>query len=402
MFKCRLCGKPLTDVFVDLGHQPPSNALLTKEDLEKPETYYPLKVYICSSCFLVQLPELAKAEQIFNSDYVYYSSESPANVAHAKAFVDIMMDRFKPKSVLEVGSNDGYLLQHFPETVKVRGVEPSYGPAKVAVAKGVPTYIEFFNKTFAEKLNIKVDLLCGINTLAHQPNLNEAIASMRTVLEPDGVVVQEFPYLVNLIQKNQFDTIYHEHYSYFSFNVLFDLFEAHELTIFDVEQIPEHGGSLRIYARRMQCGKYPVLRRVSDLLQKEIDSGINDLKYYQGFQEQVDLVRDNLRTWLYLLNHTGLVILAYGGAAKGATLLNYCGAQAHQLPFIVDRSPYKQGKSFPGCHIPIVDESVIRKMKPSYVLILPWNLKEEIRQQLSYIKEWGGHFLVPIPQVEVL
>ena len=442
MGNCRFCGNHLNHTFIDLGNQPPSNSFLTKEQLDLPEIYYPLRVYVCERCFLVQLPEVKKASEIFKDDYVYYSSESPANVAHAKEYVKMIINRFNPLHVLEIGSNDGYMLQWFKEKgCDVLGVDPADGPATIAIKKkDIPTFRFFFgidlcNKTFIK--DTKFDLICSINTIAHQPDINDFVAGIKIALAPNGVTTHEFPHLMNLVEKCQFDTIYHEHYSYFSFITICLIFEKHGLEIFDVEQIPEHGGSLRIYAQHEKTGKYPVNVRVPRLFEEEYEKGMDTLAYYQGFQGEIDKIKRDI---IRLLNPSPLFIIdpdafsknfdlgvirprkiwitkeikpptiiythnkiaAYGAAAKGVTFLNYCGIRSDLISFVVDRSPHKIGKYLPGSHIPVVSEDVLKEQKPAYVLILAWNLKNEIMEQLKYIREWNGIFIVAAPKLEVL
>ena len=398
--RCRICNKKLNYVLVDLGCHPPSNALLTKEEMKELAIiiHDPLKVYVCDRCWLVQVPEIVEARAIFNSKYVYYSSESPANVSHAKELVDLIMDRFRPESVLEIGSNDGYLLQHFPKKVSVHGVDPASGPAEKALAKCVRTTVGFF----PDNINLSYDIICGINVFAHQPDLHRFTRGLSALLKPRGTVIQEFPHLVNLIGECQFDTIYHEHYSYFSLTTVCALFDFYGLEVFDVDEIPEHGGSLRIYAQLANTGMFPISQKVERILATERAIGVTTLNYYADFQARVNRVIKDVSELLQSCNEQDKLVIAYGGAAKGATLLNCCRVQARQIPYIVDRSPYKQGKFFPGCYIPIVNETVIKNMEPDYVLILPWNLKEEIMAQLHYIREWGGKFITAIPKVEVL
>jgi hypothetical protein len=401
---CRFCGKTGLHEFVDLGHQPPSNSFLTKEQLNEPETYYPLKVMVCDSCWLVQLPESKKATKIFKNDYPYYSSQSPSNVSHAKEYVEMMYERFNytlENRIMEIGGNDGYLLQHFPKGSRVRNIEPAEGPACESIKRGIPTTISFFDKELAKVFCDEFDLICGINVLAHQPDINDFVEGMRIALAPKGIITMEFPHLMRLVEGNQFDTIYHEHYSYFSFATICEIFYQHKLDVFDVDEIPEHGGSLRIYAQHQQ-GRNIISKQRDDLLLKEAINGMQTIPYYQGFHSKVEMIKTDLVSLLIDLKSEGKEVIAYGAPAKGNTLLNYCGIKSDLVEFIVDRSPYKQGKHLPGSHIRVTDEDELKKVRPDYVLILAWNLKEEVMEQLSYIKEWGGQFIIPIPELEVI
>ncbi|RPH75651.1 class I SAM-dependent methyltransferase, partial [bacterium] len=374
---CRFCGSELTHVFCDLGFQPPSNSLLT--NLEEPETYYPLKVYVCTSCWLVQLPEVKEAGEIFTDDYPYYSSQSPSNVSHAKEYVEMMCDRFgygEGSQILEIGSNDGYMLQHFIDKgCSVQGVDPARGPADEAILKGIPTVKVFFQKKRIDNF-YPADLICSINTIAHQPDINDFVAAMKMCLKPKGVITAEFPHLMRLVEGNQFDTIYHEHFSYFSLTTLERIFSGHNSDIFDVDEIPEHGGSLRIYARHK--GRITDDLRVIDLMARERKAGMSNVGYYEGFQKRVEDIRRDLMRVLMDSLWIGHVNAAYGAAAKGSTLLNYCGIRSDLVPVVADRSPHKIGKFLPGSHIRIMDPRMISERRPDRVLILPWNLKDEI------------------------
>lgn len=397
--RCRLCQTELTHVFCDLGHQPPSNSFLTREQLDEPEMTYPLKVMVCHKCFLVQLPEIAKAVDIFSNQYPYYSSQSPANVSHAKEYVAMICERFHPERVLEIGSNDGYMLKHFIDRgCMVMGCDPSEGPADEAILGGIPTVKKFFGVETAGLFQ-KSDLICNINTLAHQPDLHDFIEGMKTALAPGGVITCEFPHLMRLIECSQFDTIYHEHYSYFSLMVIRDIFRAHGLTVFDVDEIPEHGGSLRIYARH---GDGKSGQTVTQLLYTEmIKHNMDTFSYYQSFQPKIDTIKTQLVRLLIELKMEGKKVGGYGAAAKSNTFLNYCGIVPDLLPYIVDRSPYKIGKFCPGSHIPVVNESALKQDHPDYILILAWNLKDEIEKQLSYAREWGCKLIVAIPELKI-
>ena len=422
MKACRFCGHTGLHEFVNLGHQPPSNSFLTKEQLNESETYYPLKLYVCDSCWLVQLPESKKAIEIFNDQYPYHSSQSPSNVSHAKEYVDMMCERFGYKEtteellytqkgmlnkdvhkILEIGSNDGYLLQWFKEkNIKCIGFEPSQNIAIVARSKGIVTIIDYFNSKTAKRFESGFDLICGINVLAHQPDINDFVEGLKIALKPDGVITMEFPHLMHLIDKCQFDTIYHEHYSYFSFATICTIFQKYGLEVFDVDELPEHGGSLRIYARHHRnisdyiCRDYDF--RKNGLRNQEQRKGIDTLSYYQDFQSKVKKIKTDFLD--FLINNRS--VAAYGAPAKGNTFLNYCGIHFDLIPFTVDRSPHKQGLYLPGSHIKVTNEDELKEMKPDYVLVLAWNLKSEIMEQLKYIREWGGKFVIAIPKLKVI
>ncbi len=406
---CRFCNEPLKQQFVDLGSSPPSNSYLTYGQLNEPEVYFPLKLYVCSTCFLVQIDEYKKADEIFNKDYAYFSSYSTSWLAHSKRYVEEMIARFGFNSsslVVEIASNDGYLLQYFKErNVPVLGIEPTKSTANVAQQKGIETITEFFGVSFAKKLvnqKGKADLLLGNNVLAHVPDLNDFVAGIKIALKDTGVITMEFPHLLQLISNNQFDTIYHEHFSYLSFTTVVRIFKAHGLEIFDVQEIPTHGGSLRIFGCHKEYEGHSVHDSVTKLLDKEESIGVKKLAYYTGFQAKVDQVKMNFLEFLILKKKEGKNIAAYGAAAKGNTLLNYCGIRNDLISFVVDASPHKQGKFLPGSHIPVVKEDEIKKQKPDYVIVFPWNIKEEIKSQLSYIKEWNGKFVTAIPKIEIV
>ncbi len=406
---CRFCGTELKHVFIDLGSAPPSNSYLTASQLDKPESFYPLKIFVCSNCFLVQVDEYKKASEIFDNEYAYFSSYSTSWLAHAKTYTEKMIGRFgynEKSLVIEIASNDGYLLQYFKEKkIPVLGIEPTESTAKVAREKGIESITEFFGETFAGKLvaqNRKADLLLGNNVLAHVPDINDFVEGLKVALKNDGVITMEFPHLVKLIENSQFDTIYHEHFSYLSFTTVNTVFQTHGLSMFDVEEIPTHGGSLRIYAKHKGDDSKPISKSVSGLLEKEKSAGITDMNYYNGFGEKVTRIKNDLLHFLDEQKKLGKRIAAYGAAAKGNTLLNYCGIKNDVITFVVDASPHKQGKFLPGSHIPIVPESEIRKTKPDFIIVFPWNIKEEIFNQLGYIREWGGQFVISIPKFEVI
>jgi len=405
--KCRLCGSELKHDFVDLGMQPLCESYLGSDRINHMEPFYPLHTYVCDNCFLVQLEEFVSPQDIF-TEYAYFSSYSDAWLLHAKNYVKMITKRLKlneESQVIEVASNDGYLLQYFvPKGIPVLGIEPAANVAKDAVKKGVPTNVEFFDLRSAKKLieeKKSADLIIGNNVLAQVPNLNEFVESMRIVLKPSGVVNMEFPHLMKLIDGNQFDTIYHEHFSYFSLIAIEKLFTAHELTIFDVEELSTHGGSLRIYARHSEDTSKSVTKQVTNLRAKELAEGFSGLEKYFTFAEKVRETKRNLLELLIKLKREKRTIAGYGAPGKGNTLLNYCGIRTDFVDYVVDRNPYKHGKYLPGTHIPIHNTAKIEETKPDYVLILPWNIREEIMSQLSYISKWGGRFIVPIPKASI-
>lgn len=404
--KCRFCGNALTNKFVDLTNSPPSNSFLTQDQLNEPEVFYPLAVYVCEKCWLVQVAEYKKADDIFNQEYIYFSSYSKSWLTHSKNYVDMVTERFTldaSSQVIEIASNDGYLLQYFKhKNIPCLGIEPTQNTAKVAKDKGIETICDFFGIALARKLvenDRKADLLIGNNVLAHVPDIKDFVGGLKTALKPSGVITMEFPHLMKLVEFNQFDTIYHEHFSYLSLHIVESIFASAGLKIFDVEQLPTHGGSLRIYAKHGQYAKYLVCSRVEELKQQEKSRGMLNIEYYKNFQSSIDKVKNTFLTFLIEENRQGKKLVAYGAAAKGNTLLNYCGIKKDLISFVVDASPYKQGKFLPGSHIPVVNEQEIRKLKPDYVLILPWNLKSEICEQLKYIRDWEGKFVVAVPKL---
>ena len=408
--QCRFCKTELTDVFIDLVNSPASNSFLSEEQLNEPETFYPLKVYTCSNCFLVQVDEYKKSDAIFDSNYVYFSSYSTSWLKHASDYADKMVDRFGYNSdsqVIEIASNDGYLLQYFLQKgIKVMGIEPTANTAEVAVAKGIKTVVEFFGSELADRFrnhwDVKADLLLGNNVLAHVPDIVDFVKGMKIILAETGVITMEFPHLMQLVDNNQFDTIYHEHFSYLSFYAVKQIFESQGLEMFDVEEIPTHGGSLRIYAKHPEDSTKVVSENVAALLQKEISKGINNFEYYDGFQQKALKVKLDLTDFLIAQKRAGKKVAAYGAAAKGNTLLNYCGIKNDLIEFVVDANPHKQNKFLPASHIPVMNEQYLKDQKPDFVIILPWNLKTEITEQLSYIKDWGGKFVIGIPELEII
>jgi 2-polyprenyl-3-methyl-5-hydroxy-6-metoxy-1,4-benzoquinol methylase len=405
---CRFCNTHLRHLFISLGSSPLSNSYLTKEQLYKMEPFYPLEVYVCENCFLVQLEEFESPETIF-SDYAYFSSYSDTWLNHAKKYVDQMINLFgigTRSHVIEIASNDGYLLQYFVEKgIPALGIEPARNLAEVAEKRGVPTDVAFFGKETAARLASEgknADLLLGNNVLAHVPDLNDFVSGLKILLKPQGIITMEFPHLMRLIEETQFDTIYHEHFSYFSFLTVEKIFTQHRLTIFDVEELPTHGGSLRIYARHKEDNTKRISERVYELKQRETDAGYTNIKSYFTFSEKVKTVKRDTIQFLIQAKEEGKRIVGYGAPAKGNTLLNYCGIRTDFIDYTVDRNPRKQGHYLPGSHIPIEAPDKIKKTKPDYVMILPWNLKYEIMEQMAYIREWGGKFVIPIPKIEVI
>ncbi len=406
---CRFCGHMLSHQLIDLACAPPSNSFLTEDQLNEPEVYYPLKLFVCDACFLVQTDEYKNSTEIFNSEYLYFSSFSKTWLDHARNYAEMMVKRFgydKRNRVIEIASNDGYLLQYFREKgIPVLGIEPAAGTAAAAETKGIETIVEFFGKALAKRLagqGNKADLLIGNNVLAHVPDLNDFVAALKIALKPTGIITMEFPHLMQLIDRCQFDTIYHEHFSYLSLLTVRSIFQKHDLEIFGVEELATHGGSLRIFAKHAEDRTKTISPGVSALLEKETAKGINSIGYYTGFQARVDGIKYELLKFLIEQRQNGKRVVAYGAAAKGNTLLNYCGIRKDLLEFVVDASPYKQGKYLPGSHIPVVSEKEIKKSDPDFVIILPWNIQEEIIAQLEYIRAWGGKFVIPIPHIQII
>jgi len=404
---CRFCNANLTKIFVDLGMSPLSNSFLTADMLKKKEKFYPLLALVCDKCFLVQLPEIESPENIFR-DYAYFSSFSDTWLKHSENYVNAMLVRFSFDSnslIVEIASNDGYLLQYFKKKeIPILGIEPAANVAKVAEQKGIPTIIKFFSENTAKELlkeGKKADLIVGNNVLAHVPNLNDFVEGMRILLKPEGVITMEFPHLLKLIHQNQFDTIYHEHFSYFSFITVQKVFSFHKLTIFDVEELSTHGGSLRIFVKHFENDSHSVTKKITELLQKEKDFGLENILTYTSFAEKVKTTKQRINEFFNKAKNENKKIVCYGASAKGNTLLNYCGIGTNFVDYAVDQSPYKQGLYLPGTHIPIKKPDKIQETKPDYVLITPWNLKEEIMKQMSYIRDWGGKFVIPIPEVKI-
>ena len=404
---CRFCGTSLSHTFVDLGMSPLCESYLSSQQLNQMEPFYPLHVHVCDNCFLVQLESYVSPEHIF-TEYAYFSSYADTWLQHAKAYTDLMVERFslnEKSHVVEVASNDGYLLQYFVEkNIPCLGVEPAANVAKVAIDHGVPTLVEFFGVETARQLAAQgkqADLLLGNNVLAQVPDLNDFVAGMKILLKTQGVITVEFPHLMCLMAENQFDTIYHEHFSYFSFITAEKIFAAHGLTLFDVEELPTHGGSLRIYARHQEDTSKAISDRAMELRKREEEAGFTDMQCYTNFAEQVKETKRKLLEFLIKAKREGKTVVGYGAPGKGNTLLNYCGIRTDFLDYTVDRNPYKQGKFLPGTHIPIYHPDKIAQTKPDYVLILPWNFKDEIMNQMASIRDWGGQFVVPIPEVRL-
>jgi SAM-dependent methyltransferase len=405
---CRQCSTPLRQSFCDLGMTPLANSYLTEADLNRREVFYPLHAYVCLNCFLVQLAEFESPEAIFG-DYLYFSSYSQSWLDHARTYVEDMIDRFPldgDSQVIEIASNDGYLLQYFNDAgIPSMGIEPAKNVAAAALARGINTKVAFFGTSLAKELaneEVYADLLIGNNVLAHVPDLNDFVEGMSIVMAPDGLITLEFPHLLELIEFNQFDTIYHEHFSYFSLMTVTRLFADHGLRVFDVEQLSTHGGSLRIYACHADYAGHPTTRRVSELIQIERASGLDRLEGYVAYPERVKRVKRALVTFLLDAHDHGRSAVAYGAPAKGNTLLNYCGIGTDLLQYTVDRSPHKQGRFLPGTHLPIFAPDHIRQTRPDYLVILPWNLRDEIIEEMSFIREWGGKFVIPIPELAVV
>lgn len=383
--------------------------MLTQKQLDEPEQHYPLKIYVCESCFLVQIGEVKKAVEIFGDEYTYFSSYSTSWLQHAERYVDMMMQRFGYTSdslVVEVASNDGYLLQYFHGYgIPVLGIDPTANTARMAAQRGVKTRVNFFTTNLAQEMAAEgqqTDLLIANNVLAHVPDINDFVTGLPLLLKPQGVVTLEFPHLLNLVQQCQFDTIYHEHFSYLSLTTVNRIFASKGLTVFDVEELPTHGGSLRVFARHTADDTKPVSGAVKELLARERSEGMDTVAYYQNFQPRIDEVRANFLEFLLKQKRLGRRVVGYGAAAKGNTLLNYCGIQGTDLmTFVVDASPHKQNKYLPGSHIPVLHPDMIQVERPDYVVVLPWNIREEVSERFAAISEWGGQFVVAIPALEI-
>jgi hypothetical protein len=404
---CRFCKTPLQHTLVDLGMSPLCESYLTADQLNLMEPFYPLKVHVCSGCFLAQLEEYVKPEDIF-TEYAYFSSYSDSWLHHARNYTDLMIERFKlgkEHQVVELASNDGYLLQYFVERgIPALGVEPAGNVARVAIEKGIPTITEFFGVRLAKEMvgqGTAADLLLGNNVLAQVPDINDFVAGMKIALKPRGVITMEFPHLVRLIEGNQFDTIYHEHFSYFSFISVERIFAAHGITLFDVEELPTHGGSIRIYGRHAEEETKAVTDSVKEMKDREARAGYDRMETYAAFAEKVKQTKRKILQILIDSKGKGKRIVGYGAPGKGNTLLNYCGIREDFLDYTVDRNPYKHRRFTPGTHIEIFPPERIAEDRPDYLFILPWNLKDEIMKQMSFIREWGGKFIIPIPEPRV-
>ena len=405
---CRHCNSPVEHALVDLGSAPPSNNYLTARALKGPELWFPLRVLVCTECWLVQTEDFARADELFDEDYAYFSGFSASWLAHAKRYVHDMIERFElnhSSLVIEVAANDGYLLQYVQESgVPCLGVEPTASTAAAARDKGIEIVPEFFGVALGERLAAEgrqADLTAANNVLAHVPDINDFSGGFARVLKPTGVATFEFPHLLNLLEHNQFDTIYHEHFSYLSLVAVRRIFAANGLTVFDVEELPTHGGSLRVYAQRTDGGQQPVSPRVESLIQREVTAGLTSAAGYAGFQTKADRVKNDFVAFLIEAKRNGKRVAGYGAAAKGNTLLNYGGVKQDLFPFVVDRNPAKQTKYLPGCRIPIVSEERLRQEKPDFVVILPWNLSAEVTDQLAYVREWGGRFVTAVPDLQI-
>jgi len=407
--KCRHCYAPLELTLVDLGSSPPSNAYLTAADLDAPEKWYPLRVMVCERCWLAQTRDFAQAAELFSADYAYYSSYSTSWLDHCRRYVDAMIERFEldgSSHVVEVASNDGYLLQYVRAAgIPCTGIEPTAGTAGVARARGIETIEEFFGVRLGSRLAEEgkcADLTIANNVLAHVPDINDFVAGFARALKPDGVATFEFPHLLRLLAENQFDTIYHEHFSYLSFTTVMTVFAANGLRVFDVERLPTHGGSLRVYAQRADTGSRPMTQASRELEAEERAAGIGDTRLYSGLQGAAERIKNDLLTFLLDARRDGRRVVAYGAAAKGNTLLNFAGCRGDLLSYVADRNPVKQGKFLPGSRIPIVAAERIERDTPDFILVLPWNLRDEIVQQLAGARKWGARFVTAVPKLEIV
>jgi 2-polyprenyl-3-methyl-5-hydroxy-6-metoxy-1,4-benzoquinol methylase len=404
--RCRFCKSELKNIFLDLGEIPSANSFLNEEEIEQ-ERKYPLCVYICKKCLLVQIPEIRTPEELF-SNYAYFSSFSNSWLNHAKEYADMMIKRFRlnnKSQIIEIASNDGYLLDFFSRVnISVLGIEPASNVAKTAIKKGIPTLEKFFSTKTAHDLknNKQADVLIGNNVLAHVPDINDFVKGMKILLKPNGVITMEFPHILQLINQNQFDTIYHEHYSYFSFSVIQKIFISQKLTIFDVEEIPTHGGSLRIFVKHSENKTLEIKENVQNLIKKENENGLNDFSTYSDFASKIEKIKEKFTKFLEKANKENKSVICYGAPAKGNTLLNYFKINPKLIEYTVDLSPHKQGLFLPGTHIAIKKPSQIKKTRPDYIIILPWNLKDEIMEQMKEVKDWGGKFVIPIPEVHIV
>lgn len=406
---CRHCSKKLEHSFIDLGSSPPSNSFLSKNAMKSSEKWYPLNILVCNNCWLVQTEDFVSAKEMFSPEYAYFSSYSTSFLEHCELFVNQMIERFdlsNQSMFVEVASNDGYLLQYVLKSgVPCYGIEPTHNTAKAARDKGIEVFENFFGEEFALKIvskKDKADFMCANNVLAHVPDINDFVKGFKNLLKPHGVVTFENPHLLNLINGNQFDTIYHEHYSYLSLTSVNKILSTNGLTLFDVEEIPTHGGSLRYYAQISKTGIHAINENVKKIQDKEDFHGLNNLKFYKNFQIKTEKIKTDFLHFLISQKNNNKKVIAYGAAAKGNTMLNFCGIRKDLLSYVVDKNPSKQNMFTPGSRIPIYNESLIKIDKPDFIVILPWNLQSEIMQQLSYIKQWNGKFVVVIPNLEII
>lgn len=406
--KCRHCQTELTLSLIDLVTSPPSNAYLTQRMLHAPEKYFPLRVLVCSECWLVQTEDYAGADELFSSDYAYFSSFSTTWLKHAERYVADMAARFglgANSHIVEVAANDGYLLQYAKARgIPCLGIEPTTSTADAARAKGIEIVEEFFGVKLGQQLAAKgkqADLTAANNVLAHVPDINDFVGGFAAILKPNGVSTFEFPHLLRLVTENQFDTIYHEHYSYLSLIAVKRIFEHNGMNVFDVEELSTHGGSLRVYAQRKDTGKHEISANVGKILDQEVAAGMTKVEFYAGFQDKANRVKNDLTAFLIEAQRAGKTVVGYGAAAKGNTLMNYAGVRPDLLTYVVDRNPAKQDKFLPGCRIPIVAEDRLKQTCPDYVVILPWNLRAEVVEQLAYIREWGGQFVTAVPSLKI-
>jgi len=406
--KCRSCKLEVDSVFIDLGSSPPSNSYLTNKTISEPEKWFPLKVMVCNHCWLVQTEDFVGADEMFSDDYAYFSSYSSSWIEHAKKYTNEMIERFdlnRNSRVVEVAANDGYLLQFMKQySIPCYGIEPTHSTAEAAKKKGIEIIEKFFGVELAKELVAKdkqADLMVANNVLAHVPDINDFVKGFFILLKSNGVATFEFPHVLNLIEKHQFDTIYHEHYSYLSLHAVNSIFNANGLTVFDVEELSSHGGSLRVYVQKSENAYHAVSENVDKLLLKEKNAGLTSSDYYHGFHKQVERIKIELLDFLVTAKKQQKKVIAYGAAAKGNTLLNCLGVRSDLIGYVVDKNPAKQGKYMPGSRIPIVNEEQIKRDKPDYVLILPWNLSKEIIQQLQYVRKWGAQFVTAIPELEI-
>jgi SAM-dependent methyltransferase len=406
---CRHCNEELKHTFVDLGSSPPSNSYLSKEDLQSPEKWYPLKVKVCNTCWLTQTEDFVGTTEMFSNDYAYFSSYSSSWLKHAKIYVENMILNYSltnKSMVAEIAANDGYLLQYVKKnSIPCYGIEPTHSTAIAAREKGIDIIEDFFGEIIAKQLaddSMQVDLAIANNVLAHVPDINDFVKGFYYLLKPNGVATFEFPHLLNLVLNNQFDTIYHEHYSYISLIAIESVFKKNGLMIFDVEELSTHGGSLRLFVQKSTTGKIALNDSVKHFMNKEIEAGMNSINFYEGFQKKTQKIKNDFLSFLLKVKNEGKTVAAYGAAAKGNTMMNFSGVRPDLISYVIDKNPAKQGKFTPGSRIPILDESFLFNNKPDYVVILPWNLKEEVIHQLRDIRSWGGKFVVVIPNLEII